>query len=62
MERDITLVINVTGHEGDQLDLLVENMGRVNFGTKINDYKVKTSQYLEHNLSDTQRCMKVLKL
>ncbi|MCJ8732959.1 hypothetical protein PDJAM_G00217660 [Pangasius djambal] len=39
MERDITLVINVTGHEGDQLDLLVENMGRVNFGPKINDYK-----------------------
>lgn len=41
MERDLTLVINVTGREGDQLDLLVENMGRVNFGPKINDYKVK---------------------
>ncbi|XP_047671176.1 beta-galactosidase-1-like protein isoform X2 [Tachysurus fulvidraco] len=39
MERDIALVVNVTGHEGDQLDLLVENMGRVNFGHKINDYK-----------------------
>ncbi|TSR51429.1 Beta-galactosidase [Bagarius yarrelli] len=39
MERDIALVINVTGSEGDQLDLLVENMGRVNFGPKINDYK-----------------------
>ncbi|XP_058247195.1 beta-galactosidase-1-like protein [Hemibagrus wyckioides] len=39
MERDIALVINVTGREGDQLDLLVENMGRVNFGSKINDYK-----------------------
>lgn len=42
MERDIALVVNVTGREGDQLDLLVENMGRVNFGHKINDYKVRT--------------------
>ncbi|KAI5606634.1 beta-galactosidase-1-like protein precursor [Silurus asotus] len=39
MERDMTLVINVTGRKGDLLDLLVENMGRVNFGPKINDYK-----------------------
>ncbi|XP_062861639.1 beta-galactosidase-1-like protein [Trichomycterus rosablanca] len=39
MERDVTLVINVTGREGDRLDVLVENMGRVNFGSNINDYK-----------------------
>ncbi|XP_046700571.1 beta-galactosidase-1-like protein [Silurus meridionalis] len=39
MERDMMLVINVTGRKGDLLDLLVENMGRVNFGPKINDYK-----------------------
>uniref|UniRef100_A0A3B1IU17 Galactosidase, beta 1-like n=1 Tax=Astyanax mexicanus TaxID=7994 RepID=A0A3B1IU17_ASTMX len=39
LERDVTLVMNVTGRQGDQLDILVENMGRVNFGNKINDYK-----------------------
>ncbi|XP_055004274.1 beta-galactosidase-1-like protein [Boleophthalmus pectinirostris] len=39
LERDIALVINVTGKQGDTLDILVENMGRVNFGSKINDYK-----------------------
>ncbi|KAI4905122.1 hypothetical protein NFI96_021417 [Prochilodus magdalenae] len=39
MERDVVLVMNVTGRAGDQLDVLVENMGRVNFGNKINDYK-----------------------
>lgn len=37
--RDTTLVMNVTGQQGDTLDVLVENMGRVNFGSKINDYK-----------------------
>uniref|UniRef100_A0A3B1IUK6 Galactosidase, beta 1-like n=1 Tax=Astyanax mexicanus TaxID=7994 RepID=A0A3B1IUK6_ASTMX len=41
LERDVTLVMNVTGRQGDQLDILVENMGRVNFGNKINDYKSK---------------------
>ncbi|XP_063069955.1 beta-galactosidase-1-like protein [Engraulis encrasicolus] len=39
LERDTGLVMNVTGQEGDQLDVLVENMGRVNFGSKINDNK-----------------------
>lgn len=39
LERDITLAMKVTGQAGDQLDILVENMGRVNFGTKINDHK-----------------------
>uniref|UniRef100_A0A672GZS0 Beta-galactosidase-like n=1 Tax=Salarias fasciatus TaxID=181472 RepID=A0A672GZS0_SALFA len=39
LERDTTLVMNVTGQRGDTLDILVENMGRVNFGSKINDYK-----------------------
>ncbi|XP_072300484.1 beta-galactosidase-1-like protein isoform X2 [Eucyclogobius newberryi] len=39
LERDIALVINVTGKQGDTVDILVENMGRVNFGSKINDYK-----------------------
>lgn len=39
LERDTVLVTNVTGRRGDTLDVLVENMGRVNFGSKINDYK-----------------------
>ncbi|XP_058476142.1 beta-galactosidase-1-like protein [Solea solea] len=39
LERDKVLVMNVTGQQGDTLDILIENMGRVNFGSKINDYK-----------------------
>ncbi|KAL0985676.1 hypothetical protein UPYG_G00160350 [Umbra pygmaea] len=39
LARDTTLVMNVTGKQGDLMDILVENMGRVNFGSKINDYK-----------------------
>lgn len=39
LERDTTLVLNVTGQAGDLLDILVENMGRVNFGSHINDFK-----------------------
>lgn len=40
MERDKDLVLKITGQQGDTLDILVENMGRVNFGTRINDHKV----------------------
>ncbi|KAK2839709.1 hypothetical protein Q5P01_013449 [Channa striata] len=39
LERDTVLVMNITGQQGDTMDILVENMGRVNFGSKINDYK-----------------------
>ncbi|XP_053296555.1 beta-galactosidase-1-like protein [Pleuronectes platessa] len=39
LERDTVLVMNITGHQGETVDILVENMGRVNFGSKINDYK-----------------------
>ncbi|XP_062391264.1 beta-galactosidase-1-like protein [Sardina pilchardus] len=39
LQRDTELVMNVTGQEGDLLDVLVENMGRVNFGSKIHDNK-----------------------
>ncbi|XP_015234044.1 PREDICTED: beta-galactosidase-1-like protein [Cyprinodon variegatus] len=39
LQRDTSLVMSVTGRRGDTLDILVENMGRVNFGSKINDYK-----------------------
>uniref|UniRef100_A0A7N6B1J5 Beta-galactosidase n=1 Tax=Anabas testudineus TaxID=64144 RepID=A0A7N6B1J5_ANATE len=39
LERDTVLVMNISGQKGDTVDILVENMGRVNFGSKINDYK-----------------------
>ncbi|XP_031436999.1 beta-galactosidase-1-like protein isoform X2 [Clupea harengus] len=39
LQRDTTLVMNVTGQEGDLLEVLVENMGRVNFGSHIHDSK-----------------------
>lgn len=41
LERDTVLVMNITGQKGDTVDILVENMGRVNFGSKINDYKAR---------------------
>ncbi len=41
LQRDIILVMNITGQQGDTVDILVENMGRVNFGSKINDYKAR---------------------
>ncbi|NXI42276.1 BGAL galactosidase, partial [Galbula dea] len=39
LERDKTLMINITGKAGANLDILVENMGRVNFGRYNNDFK-----------------------
>lgn len=39
LQRDTALVIKVTGQRGDIMDIVLENMGRVNFGSKINDYK-----------------------
>ncbi|CAI9591291.1 unnamed protein product [Staurois parvus] len=39
LERDKEMSINITGTQGAQLDLLVESMGRVNFGRYNNDFK-----------------------
>ncbi|KFQ72198.1 Beta-galactosidase, partial [Phaethon lepturus] len=39
LERDKSLTINITGKAGANLDVLVENMGRVNFGRYNNDFK-----------------------
>ncbi|XP_024145949.1 beta-galactosidase [Oryzias melastigma] len=39
LERNKVISINVTGKAGSQLDLLVENMGRINYGKGINDFK-----------------------
>uniref|UniRef100_A0A673AF53 Beta-galactosidase n=1 Tax=Sphaeramia orbicularis TaxID=375764 RepID=A0A673AF53_9TELE len=39
LERNKALTMNVTGKAGSQLDVLVENMGRINYGRGINDFK-----------------------
>lgn len=39
LERNKILTVNVTGKAGSQVDLLVENMGRINYGKGINDFK-----------------------
>uniref|UniRef100_A0A8C2XN58 Beta-galactosidase n=1 Tax=Cyclopterus lumpus TaxID=8103 RepID=A0A8C2XN58_CYCLU len=39
LERNKVITINVTGKAGSQVDLLVENMGRINYGKNINDFK-----------------------
>lgn len=41
LERDRVITINVTGNAGSQVDILVENMGRVNYGHQdFKDFKV----------------------
>ncbi|XP_053732178.1 beta-galactosidase-1-like protein isoform X1 [Synchiropus splendidus] len=39
LERDTSLALNISGEQGDTLDVLVENMGRVDFGSEMKDYK-----------------------
>ncbi|XP_074857690.1 beta-galactosidase-1-like protein isoform X2 [Carettochelys insculpta] len=39
LERDGQTTLNLTGRAGASLDLLVENMGRINFGTNASDFK-----------------------
>lgn len=39
IERNKVLTVNVTGKDGSQVDILVENMGRINYGNHINDFK-----------------------
>ncbi|KAK2494490.1 hypothetical protein MC885_000308 [Smutsia gigantea] len=39
LARDHVIILNITGKAGATLDLLVENMGRVNYGHYINDFK-----------------------
>uniref|UniRef100_UPI00398E64DC beta-galactosidase-like isoform X3 n=1 Tax=Pristiophorus japonicus TaxID=55135 RepID=UPI00398E64DC len=39
LERNTIITINVTGQAGSQLDILVENMGRINYGRGIHDSK-----------------------
>ncbi|KAG7225826.1 hypothetical protein INR49_014347 [Caranx melampygus] len=39
LERNKAITVNVTGKAGSQVDILVENMGRINYGKGINDFK-----------------------
>ncbi|XP_030436439.1 beta-galactosidase-1-like protein isoform X2 [Gopherus evgoodei] len=39
LERDGQMTLNLTGQAGARLDLLVENMGRINFGVNASDFK-----------------------
>ncbi|KAF3826984.1 hypothetical protein GH733_002470 [Mirounga leonina] len=39
LDRSEVITLNITGKAGASLDLLVENMGRVNYGRYINDSK-----------------------
>uniref|UniRef100_A0A3Q3IGM4 Beta-galactosidase n=1 Tax=Monopterus albus TaxID=43700 RepID=A0A3Q3IGM4_MONAL len=39
LERNRAITVNVTGKAGSQVDILVENMGRINYGKGINDFK-----------------------
>ncbi|XP_054827031.1 beta-galactosidase-1-like protein [Eublepharis macularius] len=39
LERDKVSGTNISGQAGDVLDLLVENMGRINFGANVSDFK-----------------------
>ncbi|KAM8806944.1 beta-galactosidase-1-like protein [Eudromia elegans] len=39
LERDGQTALQVTGSEGDTLDVLLENMGRINFGANFSDFK-----------------------
>lgn len=39
LERNKAITVNVTGHARSQVDVLVENMGRINYGKGINDFK-----------------------
>ncbi|XP_037118610.1 beta-galactosidase [Syngnathus acus] len=50
LERNKVLSINVTGKAGSQLDVLVENMGRINYGKGINDFKGLVSNLTLNNV------------
>ncbi|XP_006859231.1 PREDICTED: beta-galactosidase [Chrysochloris asiatica] len=54
LERNKVTTLNISGKAGDTLDLLVENMGRVNYGSYNNDFKGLISNMTlgYHNLTD----------
>lgn len=39
LERNKAITLNITGNVGSKVDILVENMGRINYGRGINDFK-----------------------
>lgn len=50
------ITLNITGKAGATLDLLVENMGRVNYGAYINDYKVGQALLVRVRFKGWQDC------
>lgn len=56
LERNIVITLNITGKAGATLDLLVENMGRVNYGNSINDFKVGPASLLGVKLISWPDC------
>lgn len=55
LERNKAITVNVTGKAGSQVDILVENMGRINYGKDINDFKV----FISHILKLPRLCSEV---
>lgn len=49
LERIGVWTLNITGNAGATLDILVENMGRINYGSGINDFKVRPARLLEED-------------
>uniref|UniRef100_A0A672LE05 Beta-galactosidase n=1 Tax=Sinocyclocheilus grahami TaxID=75366 RepID=A0A672LE05_SINGR len=65
LERNKALTINITGKAGSRVDVLVENMGRINYGKEINDFKATktflfTSCFSKATFTQ-QRCSQKLK-
>lgn len=46
LERDKVYGINISGQAGSTLDVLVENMGHINFGSNDSDIKVHLTRLL----------------
>jgi len=40
--------MNITGKAGSRVDILVENMGRINYGREINDFKATKTLSTSH--------------
>lgn len=56
LDRNYVTTLNITGRAGATLDLLVENMGRVNYGHSINDYKVGPALLVGGRFKGWQDC------
>ncbi|KAL1782285.1 beta-galactosidase [Sigmodon hispidus] len=51
LERNLVTTLDIQGKAGATLDIMVENMGRVNFGEQINDFKgLVSNMTLNHSI------------